>query len=115
VSLIAGGDAYLAYALPLQYPANAQSFPLLALDLLFHMLRLSVFAGQQQTCAASVCFRYDPDFRAVAKRVTAQNSESILQAEFVFLAVVFIQIAPIPVYMPGEQRSRGNPGLLQCS
>ena len=79
------------------------------------MLELSVFTGQQQTCAGSVCLGYHPDFCAVAKRVTAENSESALQAELVFLAVVFIQLAPISVHVSGEQGSRGNPGLLQCA
>jgi len=89
--------------------------PPFALLSVLSMLELSVFAGQQQTCAAAVCFRYHPDFLAVAKRVTAENSESALQAELVFLAVVFSQFAPISVHVPGEQGSRGNPGLLQCA
>jgi len=89
--------------------------PPFALLSVLSMLELSVFAGQQQTCAASVCFRYDPNLRAVAKRVTTEDSESILQAELVFFAVVFIQFAPISVHVSGEQGSRGNPGLLQCA
>ena len=77
------------------------------------MLHLSVFGGQQQTCAASVCLRYDPNPLAAAKRVTAQNPESALEAKLVFLAVVFSQFAPVPAGVPDEQRGRGNPGLLQ--
>jgi len=61
------------------------------------MLETVSIRWQQQTCAAAVCFRYHPDFLAVAKRVTAENSESALQAELVFLAVVFSQFAPISV------------------
>jgi hypothetical protein len=73
------------------------------------MVQLSVFLRQQQTRAGSVCFGDNPNSLAVAERVTAQNSESILQAQLVFLAVVLIQFAPISVSMPGEHPPTDSP------
>lgn len=60
----------------------------------------SVFAGQQRTCAGSVCLGYDPNLLATAQGISRQHSQTVFQSVFVGLAVVFIYLAPVAISVP---------------
>ena len=63
----------------------------------------SVFLRQQNGGCRAVGFGDEPDFGAVRKAIGGENPEPFLEGQFVLLAVVFVDLAPIAGNMAADE------------
>jgi len=62
----------------------------------------SILHRQKNRRATAICFRDDPEPRAVAHAVGRQNPPAVFQTQFVLAPVVLLHISPIPADMPDQ-------------
>src|SRR5271170_6034983 len=79
----------------------------------FSFVSESIFFGKQNRGVASASFGYHPHLVSGIRFVAAEKAEALLQAELVFLSVVFREFSPIALKVPGEELLRLLSRLLE--
>ena len=67
-------------------------------------------SGKKQCRGRPVGLGDEPDFFERVRKIRAQEPETVLQAELIFFAVLFVEVAPSPAAVPSERFA----GLLSC-